>query len=234
MLIIGEKIVVILCVTSLFWSFAYRYQTQQALIWWNDRLWRRMCREGEGIRNGLLQESFVMRRHLELSSENSIESQQQDKYYLATIEKFHYLLKELSDYLSPAHIDDSLPLTTKHILESWKSRIPDLNFNINSPSNWHQESYNFSRIVLMVLDELLQITLSNSNIPSISINFKSQQYFNECTVEIIYLELLSKTVSKNKKEFSCLQNTFKYLTCGKCMHKRDNNTEIWYFKWKCS
>ena len=234
MLIIIYLVVIITCVAVVLYLLLSYRQTQRALIWWNSRQYLRMCQEGQAIQNGLLQESFVIRRNLEISSVNPFFcQQQQEEYYLATIEKFHHSLKELSDYLSPAYIDDSLPLAVLHFLTKWKSRIPGLNLQMELPTEWHHELPYTSRLILMVLDELLQIILAN--IPStlsIFISLKPRENFSELVVELTDLNISKKTYRSNFQELDYLRHTFKFLTFGECFYRHKENTETWYFFWR--
>jgi hypothetical protein len=236
MLVIKDTVVIITCIVVVLWILVSHHQAQQALLWWNNRQWMRMYQEGEIIRNGLLQESFIIRRYLELSSVNSSESQhQQDQYYLTTIEKFHRLLKELSDYLSPAYIDDSLSLAIGYLLESWKSHTPALNLKLELPTKWHQESHQLSRIILVTLEELLQINLSNiSNSVSIFVSLKSQGHMAELMVQLTYSHEPKFTSCSKSLELNYLRRTFKFLTDGECLHYQKDNTQTWYFRWRCS
>lgn len=236
MLIIQNSVVIITCIVVVLWLLVSYYRTQQALFWWNSRQWIKMCQQGEVIRNGLLQESFIIRRHLELSSINCPESQQQEEqYYLATIEKFHYSLKELSDYLCVGHIDDSLPLAIKSLLTGWKSRIPALHLELELPTEWHHESHFISRVILVVLEELLQMTLSDiSSSVFIFISLKPREHFSELMVQIIGLDVSKLTFKSRSTQSDHLRRAFQFLTFGECFHHRNKDTEIWYFRWRYS
>ena len=87
MVFIQDGIVIIAFIIAVVGLLIYHHKTQQALLWWNNRLWIRMCEEGEEIRNGLLQDSFAMRRYLELSTVNVGKSEASErKYYLEAVE----------------------------------------------------------------------------------------------------------------------------------------------------
>ncbi|MEH2193588.1 MAG: hypothetical protein V7K98_13270 [Nostoc sp.] len=234
MLIVTGFIVLITYIIVVLCLFLYHQQTQRALIWWHNRQWIRMHQEAEMIHNDLLQESFVIRRNLEISSINpSVYQQQQEQSYLATIEKFHHSLKELSDYLSPAHIDDSLPLAIRHILVRWRSRIPELNLQMELPTDWTPESLYTLRVVLMALEELLQIILSNiSGRLSIFVSLKPRGNFNELMVQLTDLNKSKQTYISNLTEVAYLRHAFNFLTGGKCFYQHNHNAEIWYFRWR--
>ncbi|QLE55101.1 hypothetical protein [Nostoc sp. TCL26-01] len=234
MLVLTYFVVILTCVAVLFYLLISYQQTQRALIWWNSRQWLRMYQAGETIQNGLLQESFVIRRHLEISSINPAFSQpEQDQYFLATIEKFHHSLKELSDYLSPPHIDNSLPLAIWYLLTKWESRLPGLKLQIELPTEWHQELPSTNRLILMILEEFLQITLATiPNTLSIFISLRPRKNFSEIMVRLTDSNIQNKTYKSNFLELDYLRYTFNFLIFGECLYQHNNNTETWYFRWQ--
>lgn len=233
---IGNSIAII-CIIIVFQLIIYYRQTQEALLWWHNRLWMRMCEKGEEIRNGLLQDSFVMRRYLELSSAN-INSDQRwpQKHYLNTFEKFYRSLNELSDYLFPAHIDDSLSLAIRHLLNSWKWRIQGLEIETDLQNHWYYESHQLNRIILMVLDELLRINLvQNFHVTSISIILQSNNKYSEIIVNFTNnSHILNKKSKIALTELKYLRHCFNFLTKGRCWYKIRDNQETWFFRWQCS
>lgn len=234
MLIFLESVAIITLITVVLYLLLSHQQTQRALIWWNSRQWLKMYQEGEAIQNGLLQESFVIRRNLEiLSVDPSFRQQKQEQYYLATMEKFHNSLKELSEYLSPAHIDDSLPLAIRHLLVKWESRIPGLNLQMELPNEWHHELLFTSRFILMVLEELMQMTSSifSSNL-SIFVSLKTRGNFHELTVKLADLKTAKQIYISNLPESDYLRRTFIFSTFGKCFCQHDDDAEIWYLQWE--
>lgn len=234
MFFIQEGIVIIAFIIAAFGLFVYHRKTQQALLWWNNRLWMRMCKEGEEIRNGLLQDSFAMRRYLELSTVNAATSEvSEKKYYLETFEKFHTSLNELSDYLFPPHIDDSLPLAMQHLLDLWEFRIQGLTIERDLPSSWYQESHQMSRIILMTIDELLRIYIVDdfTNL-SIVTSFNQYNKYTEIIVTFINENCIHKSNSNLAlSELKNLRHYFQFMTNGLCNHKIINNREIWSFRW---
>ncbi|BAY60388.1 hypothetical protein NIES22_04470 [Calothrix brevissima NIES-22] len=234
MLIVSAVIVLISSMIVVLCLLLYHQQTQRALIWWHSRQWMRMYQEAEMIHNDLLQESFVIRRQLEIAALNaSVYQQQPEQSYLATIEKFHHSLKELSEYLSPAHIDDSLPLAIQHVLVKWRSRIPELNLQMEIPTDWPSESLYTIRVLLIALEELLQIIVSN--IPgnlSILVSLKPRKNFHELIVQLTYFNISKQAYLSNFTESNYLRHAFNLLLWGKCFYRHHDNREIWYFRWR--
>lgn len=233
MLIFINVVIISICLIVLFYVLLSHQQTQEALIWWNTRQYMRMYQEAEAIQNGLLQESFVIRRNLELSLVNpGLYQHQQEQYYLTIIEKFHHSLKRLNGYLSPAYIDDSLPLAIQYILLEWELRIPGLKLQTELPTDWRNESLSTSRVILMALEELLQIILENvTNQLSILVSLKSRGNFSELTIQVNCLTIPKRTYISNRADLKYLRQAFNILTHGKCFFHKKENTETWYFLW---
>lgn len=218
---------------SLLWFRAYYLRTQQALQWWFRRQSMQMCRESEKIRDGLLQESFSMRRSLELSLVDNVEiSTKKSEDWLKKVENLHHSLEELSDRLSPAYIEDSLPLAIEWLLTKWRSRNPRLKFEMELPAHWRHEPPDRSMVILRVLDELLRITSSEllTDI-SIHVSLKLQGDIGELIVHISYLDLPTLVSYYNLKDLEYLSQTFRFLTSGQCFRRRKKLSVVWYFCW---
>jgi hypothetical protein len=232
---IFEGSIIITCVAVVLWLINSCHRTQQALIWWHDRQYSKMCQEGEAIRNGLLQESFVLRRHLELSALNDSEVKPpHHQYYLTTIENFHHSLKNLSDYLLPAHVDESLSLAIKHLFIKCKLDFPELRLDMDMPTDIDRDTSQFRRIVLMVLEEILNLILlnvysHNFKLVSLSVDLKNKNNLNDLTVKFHYEHSDQRT---RITEYEYLRRVFNFLSSGKCWYRYQDNTEIWYFHWQ--
>lgn len=232
-----ESLLVLICISliiAILWLLAYNRQLQQALYWLHSKQYRKMRYEGEVIRERILQDLFIFRRSLELSHVNNPESQKQsEKYDLKTFENIHHSLRELSEYLYPAHADDSLSLAISSLLESWKSDIPHLNLQINVPSQErYKESYEFNRIILMVLSELFQITLPLiSDEVSIFISLDWQGYRNKLIVKLNSPSIFKLESDSCLKKLDFIQNIFRFLTSGKCFYRKEHSSQTWYFDW---
>jgi hypothetical protein len=228
------SIVGITLISILLWLLASNYRTQRALRWWHSRQLARMRQEGEAIRNGILQNTFVMRRHLESPLPSSPEIQQKlDIHHLENIEQFHYSLRELSDYLYPAYIDESLPLAIRHVLNTWKNRFPSLNIEYELPTEWHDESGDRSQVILIALEELLTWSVSNtSNNFSLLVSLTLQGNLNELMIKFTGLDVSKFTLTTaTTEDLLHLCRALKFWISGKCFHCRQNQAEIWYLRW---
>ncbi|KYC37708.1 hypothetical protein WA1_04100 [Scytonema hofmannii PCC 7110] len=208
-----------------------RHLAQQALRWWYQRQHLRMCQEAELIRNKMLQELFVLRRHIELSRLSCSESKFDEKN-LDRIQKIHSSLIDLSEYFYPAHLDDGLPLAIRAFVESRQSHLFNLNIQLDLPETWNQGSEEINRILLMLLHEAIEIINDhNASYSSILLSLKQEKRYSELRLKI------SSTVKFNHHDYSALQtlnylsHIFKTLTGGKSGYQQNEFSQIWYFYW---
>lgn len=228
------SVVVIACAVMLLWLLASYLRAQHALQWWHRRQSLQLCRQAESIRDGLLQDSFVMRRNLELSLVNQGErSEQSDKILLSMVEKFHASLKQLSDDLSPPYVEDSLPLAIQYGLDAWKFNHPDVKFELDLPIHWQQESQEHSRLLLRAIDELLQITVSGQRQAAlIAVGLTQQGPLAELKVHTTYSQASAWVDHTPTVELNYLRQTFRFLTMGECFYHRSDQSVTWYFRWR--
>ena len=211
----------------------YYLRMQQALQWWYRRQSLQLGCEADKIRNGLLQESLAMRRTLELSLEDSIEiSDHLGKNLLDKIEGFHYSLDRLVDRLAPPYSEDSLPLAIQYIIESWRKSSSLVTIDIDLPVEWRYEPPERSRVVLMALNELLRIILSECLTPlSIHVSLELQKNWAELRVKISNIDGSIVISDEGLKDLEYLSESFKFLTTGECYYQRQELAEVWYFRW---
>jgi len=218
---------------SLFCFPASYLRSQRALQWWQQRQARQLACEAEKIRDGLLQESFALRRSLEvlLNSEDST-STHASQEWLKKMEKFHHSLAQLSDRLSPAHIEDSLPLAIQCLAESRLACNSNLKIEIELPAVWRQEPLDRSFVILRVLDELLRITLSELLTElSILVSLKQQGNISELIVQFSARDVQTLVSYWCTEDLEYLSQTFQFLTSGQCFRSKKELTVTWYFRW---
>ncbi len=219
-------------ISILVWLLVSNYRSQRAFRWWHSRQLAKMHQEGEAIRNGVLQTTFFMRRHLESPVPSSTETQHKlDKRYLESIEKFHDSLKELSDYLYPAYIDESLPLAIQHLLDTWKNRS-SLNLEYELPTEWGDEACERIHLVLMLLEEFLHTyVLEVTKNPAVCVKLKQQTTLSELMIQVTYPEESNLTDIKTSDDIFHLSRTIETLLKAKCYYHRRHQTETWYLRW---
>jgi hypothetical protein len=189
--------------------------------------------EAEKIRDDLLQESFTIRRNLDLLTVDNLNlSDNKIQECLKQIDNFHHSLVQLSDRLFPASLQDSFPLAIECLLEPWLVSNPQLYFQIDLPLYWRHEPAERSLIVLTALNELLTITLAEVFAStSVFINLKEQKNIGQLIVEITYSNVSTFVLHSRLPELNYLCETFRLLTSGKCFNRTKNMKICWYFYW---
>jgi hypothetical protein len=228
-----ERLILITCILLWLRSLLAQLQTQRSLHWWYAKQSIKLRDEAEEIRNDLLQESFVLRRTLEISSLGDQEKNHCDA--LKTMEKLHCSLKELSDRLSPPFVEDSLPRSIQHLLESWQSRYPSISIQSSLPLEWQQDNYEHCQAILMMLDELLQMSLSELPIAdSISIRLQQQGTQGQLITQFQYATASAPNSCLNSSNLKHLRRIFQFLIPGNCSYQSTHSMMHWHFYWQLS
>ncbi|MDJ0795510.1 MAG: hypothetical protein QNJ51_01535 [Calothrix sp. MO_167.B12] len=189
----------------------------------------RQFQEAEIIRDSLLQESFTIRRYLEILSRDHADIPQE---YFVTINNWHQSLAKLSDRLFPECLPDHLPLAIEFLLEKWLESYPNLEFDILLPTNWRVEAADCSLVILTALDELLRITMSQPSEPtSIYIRLKLKQNIGMLIVRFYYSNVPLLVCHSRLTEVSYLSKSFKFLTSGKCIFQMKQQSMSYLFSW---
>ncbi|QSJ20889.1 hypothetical protein JYQ62_20665 [Nostoc sp. UHCC 0702] len=209
------------------------YRIQQALQWWFSRQSFKLFLEAKKIRDGLLQESFTIRRSLDLLAQDNLNlTTNKTQEYLKQADNFHHALVQLSDRLFPAYIQDSLPLAIECLLEPWLTSNSQLYFHFDIPPYWRYEPAERSLLVLRALEELLILTLSNVSVStSIFISLKQQKNIGQLMVQITYPDLSTVIFYSSLRELKSLCESFRFLTSGTCFCRKQNLSITCYFYW---
>lgn len=218
---------------SVFCSPASYQKSKRALQWWQKRQSRHLSCEAEKIRDGLLQESFTIRRSLELSLLNEkANSTALNQELLKKMEKLDRSLQQLSERLSPAYIEDSLPLAIHSLVEFWISSHSNLKIEMDLPADLWQEPFERSLVILRILDELLLITGAELTTElSIHISLKHQGNVGELIVQISYPDVPTLVSYWSREDLEYLSQTFQFLISGQCCRRREELTVVWCFRW---
>jgi hypothetical protein len=207
----------------------YYGKTQKALQWWYGRQSMRLFQEAETIRDSLLQESFTIRRYLEILSMEHGDIPQE---YLIAIDRWHHSLAKMSDRLFPECLSDHLPLAIEFLLEKWLESYPHLEFDVLLPTNWRTEASESSLVVLTALDELLRITMSQNHEPtSIYIRLKLQENIANLIVSFYYSDVSILIYHSRLIEVLYLSQSFKFLTSGQCFFQSKQQSISYCFSW---
>lgn len=218
---------------TFFYFLKSYYKIQQALQWWSSRQSIQLFLEAEKIRDDLLQESFIIRRSLDLLTiEHPNLSPKQTQECLKKVDDFHHSLVKLSDRLFPTSLQDSLPLAIEYLLRPWLISHPCRYFYIDMPASWRDEPAERSMIVLRALEELLIITIPEIVTPaSIYISLKQQENLAQLIVTISYPDVSTLVLYSHLPELDYLGQSFRVLTGGNCFYSSQNLNAIWYFCW---
>ena len=137
--------------------------------------------------------------------------------HIRKIDRFHHSLVQLSDCLCPISIQHSLPLSIECLLESWINTHPYLDFQINMPVYWRIEEPERSWIIIRILEELLKLTLPETEILLpiyIHITLKQIQSIGLWSVKISYPDISTLIFHSHLPELEHLYNSFKFLISG--------------------
>jgi hypothetical protein len=211
----------------------YEKKIKPALQWWSYRQSKKLFWEAETIRDSLLQESFSMRRSLDIFKIANLNlSVEQISEYIKKIDKFHHSLVQLSDRLCPVYIQDSLPLSIQCLLDSWVISHPHVYFHIDLPQNWQNEPMECNLIILMALEELLKITLQELvRLMAINITLTTESEHKKLKVRLTYADISTPIFYSQLPEFKYLADTLEFLIAGKCCYRSYNFRIAWQFSW---
>lgn len=228
-----QVFLIIIYLATLIMFLQTYYRIQQALQWWSSRQSLKLFLEAKTIRDGLLQETFTMRRSLDLlAQDNHSLTVNNTQEYLKQADNFYRALVQLSDRLFPAYIQDSLPLAIECLLEPWLTSNSHLTFQFDIPTYWRYEPADRSLIVLRALEELLILTLPDVSAPSsILISLKQQKYIGRLMVQITYPDHSTMVFYSTLRELDYLCESFRFLTSGKCFCRKHHLSIICYFYW---
>lgn len=217
------------------------YKKQKSLQWWSYRQSMRLFLEAEIIRDSLLQDSFSIRRNLEMLPDDEMTiSTGKINECLQAIDHFHDSLAKLSDRLFPAYLPDSLPLAIQSTLENYQRSHPNLDLYLDIPSYWCSEPAERSLVVVRSIEELLRICIpdtaiqtlnQNLNQTSARIRLKQQNSQAELIAQITYNDVHTLSFYSNLPEARYLCDAFQFLTYGKCFYIRDNLSLTWHLSW---
>ncbi|AFZ60342.1 hypothetical protein H6G54_14725 [Anabaena cylindrica FACHB-243] len=211
----------------------YEHRIKQALQWWSYRQFVKLFLEAEKIRDGLLQESFTIRRSLDALEIGDLNlSINKISDYIKKIDNFHHSLVQLSDRLCPVYIQDSLPFSIQCLLDPWLASNPHLYFHIDLPIYWRQEPIEYSVIILRTLEELLSITIPKlSTQVSVYISLKLKKNTGKLKVKITDPDISTLIYYSNLPELKYLSDSFEFLLSGKCFYNSSNLKIVWCFCW---
>lgn len=216
----------------LLWLLAAYFGMRQTLRWWYQRQSAQLCCEAERIREGLLQESFALRRSLELALSNDRVCTQEVQNWLAQLEAIQHSLEAVTHRLSPPYLDDSLPLAVQHVLKQWQTTHPEVQVKVELPTDWNEEPIEQRCVILSFLNELLRLIAFQPQ-PEIVLQVRlSQQAQSRRLIIQLDTSNVSDLLSNARRELMYLQEFFQVMTAGKCYCQRQSSTVTWCCQWQ--
>lgn len=221
---------IVVCLLLWLRSLTAYQKAQRSLQWWHGKQVMKLRHEAEELRNGLLQETFVLRRNLEVSL--ATPGKPSECSGLESVERVYGSLKDLSDRLSPPYIDESLPHAIQHQLQEWQSRYSAIPMEAVVPADWPLDRYEQHRAILLILDELLEISLAELPTPeSISLHLWQQPQQAHLSIQLMQPQS-SINSDLDSAKLSHLKQIFRLLISGQCSCHFTDSAITWHFFWK--
>ncbi|MBX2864617.1 MAG: hypothetical protein KTR27_13800 [Leptolyngbyaceae cyanobacterium MAG.088] len=204
-------------------------QRRKTWHWWHSQQQQQQHTQAEIVRDGLLQEAFALRRHLEKGSHPT----QETVPYLEQFNQFYRSLENLSNELSPPFIDDSLPLALQFVLKNHKQIETSLDLELET--DWSCDGTESNRTLLSIVNELLPLLLPEAQIPELQIplNVRLQRVgtMNNLQLSRSMLNQQSKLLLLNSTELQYLKEIFHSLMSGTLDINQDDVELICQLSW---
>jgi hypothetical protein len=197
---------------------------EQLLRWWHQHQTDWLLHEADAIRNGLLQDLFVVRRKLELLEEDP-------QACLADIDHLYEALETLGDRLSSPFVHDSLPLAMQQVLAAWQDRLP---IQADLPTHWSVESAEDIRLVLSILDYLLTSLGQLPHPPRqfvVDLAESAEGKYLTLRIDFVDAVPLSLRVACEASDWTYRLSTFEVLTGGTTHYQPTANSLEWQLHW---
>lgn len=238
---LGSFVTFLLLIGGLMWLAVFHWQTQQALRWWFEQQHDWLCREAEQVRNGPLQETFVMRRQLEMNPaemnpDSPSKAPAEQPAWIVQVTQLNGQLVRLSDELSPPYLETSLPLA----IQAWAQDecLPGLMLCL--PPSWPTEPTVRVSLVLSMLTHLLRWSMQTSEPPTVAALELGQQMswdvwpVGVLTVRLDYPTADAAAAVGRSPHSVFLSRTFAVLAPGRCTQRQQQQRIVWQFRWRLS
>jgi hypothetical protein len=237
---LGSFVTFLLLISVLVWLAVFHWQTQQALRWWFEQQHDWLCREAEQVRNGPLQETFVMRRQLEMNLEMNPDSPSkapcEQPAWIAQMTQLNGQLVRLSDELSPPYLETSLPLA----IQAWAQDECLLGLMLCLPPSWPAEPTARVSLVLSMLTHLLRWSMQTNEPPTVASLELDQQVswgvrpVGVLTVRLDYPTAATADAVGRSPHSVFLSRAFAVLAPGRCTQRQQQQRVVWQFRWRLS
>ncbi|MEM7062437.1 MAG: hypothetical protein AAF572_04650 [Cyanobacteria bacterium P01_B01_bin.77] len=201
--------------------------------WWQRYQTELLRREAEQVRNGLLQEVFIVRRQLELAYKSHNDTQSLNiQPYISKLEQIYTALEKLSDRLGSPYLRTSLPLALRHALQPWQSK---LNLQSKLLDKWCVEPIELTQLLVAFINDLCRHLSLGTELPDrCEIQLQHQNNGKELTIHAFYNRSLPADLknSEHSESLIYMLKIFQILTQGEYIKEYYSNQLIWILKWQ--
>ncbi|MEA5464068.1 hypothetical protein [Leptothoe sp. PORK10 BA2] len=197
---------------------------EQLVHWWHRHQAEWLANEADGIRNGLLQDLFAIRRQLELTPDKEHNS-------LALVEGLYHELEALGNRLSSPYLHDSLPLAIQDALQQWPA---DLALSLSIPPHWPREPLEYVALLQSMIEHLRQMLIALPSKPQLlTLSLAEGHAGKQLSLQIDddTATIPSLIAYFEAADWAYHLNTFEILTGGKVSLSCTGNTILWQLTW---
>lgn len=207
-------------------------KAKSVLRWWYQYQTRLLIEEADNLRNGVLQDVFALRRHLELVNQHEIQDHGNSyESCLQEVEHIYRSLQSLSDRISSPYLEESLPLALQHFLQPWRST---LNLQADLGGLWETEPAEHIAVLLALLNQVLQAIASTPAAPhQVKVSLQHQAAAKAFTLRVAYPQTLPQSLIhlSTSEEMAALLQTFEWLSSGTAHLDHQLHTLTWEVTW---
>ncbi|RZM76568.1 hypothetical protein [Leptolyngbya iicbica] len=203
----------------------------ELLRWWHRHQVRSLNELSDGIRNGLLQDLFTVRRQVELAC---LKPAGAAAYccgqHLTELEKIYTQLEQLSSYLYSPFLEDSLPTALADALQPWHSKLP---LNCQFASEWESDLIEHNRLLIGFTQRLLtQLTQAALSPHRCDLTLRQQDYTKHLHYHITYSESLApELLQVLSNQLEPFLKTFQIFTRGTYEQRLHSHELDWRLCW---
>lgn len=202
------------------------------LRWWYQSQIRQRIDEADTLRNGVLQDVFALRRHLELINQGPIQGQGNPyEACLEEMEQIYRSLQALSDRLSCPYLEESLPLSLQHLLLPWQAALP---LEVKLAGDWEPEPVEQVAVLLTFLEAVLQGVAAEPNtLENLRVWLQLQAEVKAFTVQVGYAQAVPQPLIdlSESVDMTYLLQTFHLLSGGTAQLDRQPQSLSWTLSW---
>lgn len=196
--------------------------SKHLLRWWHQHQAQWLVSEADGVRNGLLQELFGIRRQLELMTGG-------DHHALAAVEHLYGALENLGDRLSSPFVQESLPLAMQHALKRWSDALA---LEVRLPGHWPNEPIEHVTLVLSILEHLRQTLIALPSPPqTCTVELTAESGIKQLTFHLHFPGLPLATEGCRSTDWAYHLLTFEAITGGQARCTHSGCTILWQLIW---